>query len=126
MYDSGHKILIGIILFVAFMTFPFWYNLGKAAPAPELEKPKEAKQCVEATPFMRTTHMQLLDQWRNSVVRNANRVYFNFQGQRFDMSLQNTCIGCHTSKVKFCDRCHNYAGVSPFCWECHIEPQENG
>jgi len=34
-------------------------------------------------------------------------------------------MDCHNNKTKFCDQCHNYAGVSPYCWECHIEPKEN-
>jgi hypothetical protein len=38
--------------------------------------------------------------------------------------LQNTCLNCHNNKSKFCDQCHNYAEVTPYCWECHIEPKE--
>jgi len=30
---------------------------------------------------------------------------------------------CHTDKAKFCDRCHNYVGVTPNCWDCHVEPK---
>jgi len=41
------------------------------------------------------------------------------------MSLQNTCMECHSNKSKFCDQCHTYAAVNPFCWECHIQPEEN-
>jgi len=44
-YDKG-KVIAGLLIFGALITFPFWYNLGKAAPAPELiltEKAKAAK-----------------------------------------------------------------------------------
>jgi len=125
MYDSD-KIVPGLIVFAVLITFPFWFNLGKAAPAPQLELPKEEKACLEATPYMRAQHMQLLNDWRTSVVRDANRVYVAQDGKEFLMSLQNTCIQCHTSKVKFCDRCHNYANVAPYCWDCHIPPKEEG
>jgi hypothetical protein len=32
-----NKILAGFIVFIAIFTLPFWFNMGKAAPAPELE-----------------------------------------------------------------------------------------
>jgi len=31
---------------------------------------------------------------------------------------------CHSNKKKFCDECHNYMAVKPFCWDCHIQPRE--
>jgi hypothetical protein len=40
------------------------------------------------------------------------------------MSLQNGCMQCHSNKKKFCDECHNYLSVKPFCWDCHIQPAE--
>ena len=36
MYDEN-KIIPIIIVFVILVTFPLWYNLGKAAPKPERE-----------------------------------------------------------------------------------------
>jgi hypothetical protein len=36
----------------------------------------------------------------------------------------NTCMQCHTSKKKFCDTCHAYASVTPYCWDCHLAPVE--
>ncbi|MCB2187456.1 MAG: sulfate reduction electron transfer complex DsrMKJOP subunit DsrJ [Deltaproteobacteria bacterium] len=126
MNDKG-KIVAGLIIFLAVFSFPFWYNLGQAKPIPKPELPakKVATQCVEATAYMKTSHMRVLDIWRNSVVRDGNRFYASeLSGKEFDMSLSNTCMQCHTSKVKFCDQCHNYVGVSPYCWTCHIEPKE--
>ncbi len=123
MYDKG-KIIPGIIIFVILFTFPFWYGKGKAYPRPEPEKPVKFKQCVEPTSFMKTSHMVLLNEWRNDAVRKAQRTYKGAGGKEYDISLQNTCMKCHSSKKNFCDRCHNYTGVSPYCWDCHIEPKE--
>jgi hypothetical protein len=62
-----NKILAGLVVFIALFTLPFWFNMGKAAPAPELElteKAKAAKVCVMPTEYMKAEHMQLLDVWR--------------------------------------------------------------
>jgi hypothetical protein len=121
-------IILGLVVFVGLVAFPLWYNLllkpGIAAPAPELvltPKAQAAKVCVRSTDYMKANHMQLLDLWRHSVVRNGQREYVNPDGQMFTMSLSNTCLDCHSNKAEFCDRCHNYASVRPYCWDCHIE-----
>ena len=118
------KILAGLVVLIAAFTFPFWYNLGKAAPAPEVElteKAKAAKTCVMPTAFMKAEHMQLLDVWRHNVTRNGERMFVNAEGKLFNMSLSNTCLDCHSNKAQFCDRCHEYASVRPYCWDCHID-----
>ncbi len=121
-------IVTGVIIFIVIATFPFWYNGGKAAPAPELqltEKAKAAQVCVRSTEYMKAEHMQLLDLWRDSVVRRGDRIYVSPSGQEYNMSLSNTCLDCHSNKAEFCDRCHNYASVRPYCWDCHIDnPKE--
>lgn len=121
-------IVLGLIIFIGLFSFPLWYNMGikvgKAAPAPELvltEKAKAAEKCVMSTEFMTAEHMKLLDQWRHNVVRNAKREFVNTEGKTFNMSLSNTCLDCHSNKAEFCDRCHNYASVAPYCWDCHID-----
>ena len=68
--------------------------------------------------------MQLLDVWRYQVVRVGKRLYTAEDGTEYRMSLQNTCLSCHSNKIDFCDRCHDYAGVTPDCWTCHLEPEE--
>ncbi len=132
MYD-GRKIIVGLIIFIAFVTFPFYNNLGKAVTkpdpkidTPEIQKlPENERKCVEPKEFMRREHMKLLNDWRDSVVRNGNRLYVGAGGKEFEMSLQNTCMKCHSNKKKFCDECHNYTmAVKPYCWKCHIEPKE--
>ena len=129
MYNSG-KIIAGLIVFILFVTFPFLFNMGKASakPKPSIDTPvinqMQVKQCVESKDFMRTEHMQLLNSWRDSVVRNGDRIYVNKAGKSVQMSLQNTCMNCHSNKKKFCDECHNYMAVTPYCWTCHIQPKE--
>lgn len=136
MYDGG-KIIVGLFIFLALVTFPFYYNaaIGKENVAPELKYDTEAikeaqaelgkKQvCVEPKAFMRGGHMQLLNNWRDSVIRNGKREYTSSEGRHFNVSLQNTCMKCHSNKKNFCDKCHNYMAVKPYCWDCHIAPKE--
>jgi hypothetical protein len=117
-------IILGLVVFVGLFTFPFWFNVGKAAPAPEVvlsEKALAAKDCVMTKDFMKTEHMHLLDVWRLKVVRDGVTEFVNADGKAFDMSLSNTCLDCHSNKAQFCDQCHDYASVKPYCWDCHIE-----
>jgi hypothetical protein len=129
MYDSG-KIIAGLIIFIVIATLPFTLNLGKAAakPSPSVDTPAinqmVKKQCVESKDYMKTTHMQMLNNWRDEVVREGSRLYVAADGKEYNMSLQNTCMHCHSNKVKFCDECHNYVAVKPYCWDCHIAPKE--
>ena len=124
MYDAG-KVILGIVVFLALVTFPLWYNLAGEASvtAPELEK-AEGTQCVEDAEWMRGRHMDLLDDWRDEVVRDGERYFVGPDGQRMEKSLSNTCLNCHVNKDKFCDRCHNYMSVDPYCWDCHVIPKE--
>lgn len=131
MYD-GWKIIIGIIIFAGLMIFPFLYDTGKATPPPEpkvdtpeiLKLPEKERRCVEPTEYMKTEHMKMINNWRDWVVRDGNRIYTATDGKQYIMSLQNTCLKCHSNKKDFCDECHNYAAVSPYCWDCHLEPKE--
>jgi hypothetical protein len=128
MYNKN-LVIAGIVIFVILAAFPFWFNVVKSAPAPEVvltEKAKAAKDCVRSKEYMTTEHMLLLDVWRDSVVRDAKRTYVNPKGVEFNMSLSNTCLDCHSNKAEFCDRCHDYASVSPYCWDCHIDNPQGG
>ena len=129
MYNAG-KIIAGLVVFFILAALPFLLNLGKASAKiePSINTPEinamPVKQCVEPKEFMRSEHMQLLNGWRDEVVRNGNRIYTNSRGQQYTISLQNTCMKCHSNKKEFCDKCHNYLAVKPYCWTCHIEPKE--
>ncbi len=133
-YNKG-PIFLGILVFLAIALFPFYNNFGKVnakldiktdTPAiQEWEKQYGKKECVEPREWMRGEHMVLLNHWRDSVVRDYNRGYISDAShKRFNMSLQNECMRCHSNKKKFCDECHNYMAVKPFCWDCHIQPKE--
>jgi [DsrC]-trisulfide reductase subunit J len=113
--------LAGLALFVALATWPAWHALAwSVRPAPTLARPVGATECVAPTAYMRASHMKLLIEWRDRVVRDGVRTYTDRDGRVVTMSLSKTCLGsCHADKTKFCDRCHDYAGVKPTCWDCH-------
>ncbi len=123
------KIIAGVAIFAVIFTCPLWINMGKAkeAPVPVLsDKAKAAKACILPKDEMREKHMKILDGWRNSVVRDGQRIHIvkdaDGKEKEYDMSLSNTCLECHTNKAEFCDRCHDYASVKPYCWDCHVDP----
>lgn len=121
-YDAG-KVIAGLIVFVALFTSPFWVNAGREIPVPKPDLPKVEKQCVREGVWMKANHMQLLDEWRHEVVRGDLRDD-EYKGKFTKKSLTLTCLKCHDNKKNFCDRCHTYAGVNPFCWDCHVVPKE--
>ena len=123
MYDSG-KIITGLVIFVLLVTIPVWYNRGRAASVPKLVLPKDAKTCVLPAAQIRAEHMKLLNVWRDEVLRDGDRATFTLEGKEYQKSLMLTCMKCHTSKKQFCDSCHTYASVNPYCWDWHIAPAE--
>lgn len=123
MYNPG-KIIAGLIVFVLFVTFPLWYNaaMGSGVDAPQLKKPVGENNCVESKEYMRASHMDLLNVWRDDVVRDGSRFT---EGGKYLKSLSNGCLKCHENRKDFCKKCHDYAGVETFCWECHIAERES-
>ena len=123
MYDK--KLIVpGLIVFVALVTFPIWKNMGNAGTVPKPEKPVGVTKCVESAQYMRTSHMKLLDDWRDEALRDGDRTPVEVDGVKYEKSLMNGCLKCHTDKKKFCDECHVYASVKPYCWDCHYVPKE--
>ena len=114
MYKGGRIIAFAALFCLAVLS-PFIVNLANAAPAPEtsLDTPaitaQQAKECVASTEYMKDNHMQLLDESRNE----------SASGQVYEKSLDGTCLECHSNREEFCDSCHDYASVDPYCWECH-------
>jgi hypothetical protein len=126
MYDAW-KIIGGIIIFLVLITGPIWYDMasGKTDYKPDPKIITTEKQCVMPTEYMRAVHMDLLNEWRNAVVREGRRTHISHDGKKYNMSLSNTCMSCHSNKSEFCDVCHNYSAVGqPNCWNCHIDPEE--
>jgi len=120
-------ILVGLAVVLLGLTFPVWHSLapGRSVEPPDLELPAGRLRCVEETPYMRAHHVDLLDQWRESVVRDGNETYVSEAfGESHRMSLTGTCMACHTNRRTFCDRCHAYVNVAAElnCWECHVDP----
>jgi hypothetical protein len=128
-YDAG-KVFTGLALFIVFLTAPIWLSGGKSASPPEIRVDTPViqrlveKRCIEPTAYMKANHMELLDTWRQAVVREGEPLYVASDGKKYRMSLSGTCLHCHSNKDQFCDRCHNYEGVKPACWSCHVVPQE--
>ena len=129
LYDGG-KVFVGLAIFVLLFVSPFIFGMSRPnkAPEPSLNTPEinalAVKKCVEPKEFMQTSHMELLDTWRDQALRQGNRRYTNSEGKEFDISLQNTCMKCHSNKKEFCDSCHTYMAVKPYCWDCHLAPIE--
>jgi hypothetical protein len=123
MYNAG-KVLIGILVFVVFFSIPFWLNFGKVEALPKPELPKDEQKCIEDTAYMKAYHMQLLHKWRTQKIREGKVYHINQEGKLYIMSLQRTCMKCHSNKEKFCDRCHQVVVTHPDCWRCHIAPEE--
>ena len=125
MHDAG-KITAGLVVFLALVTLPVWYQAARGAEpgAPELEMPTESEECVAPGRYMRALHMDLLNVWRDEAVRDGERSYVGLGGKVYEKSLSGTCLGCHSKKEAFCDRCHEYVGAEPYCWDCHAESSE--
>jgi hypothetical protein len=82
--------------------------------------------------------MNILNEWREDVVRKGDRSKVEINGREYEKSLTKCCMKCHTSREKFCVKCHEYADVLPpetcpvmaggpqgprgiNCWDCHVE-----
>lgn len=128
-YD-GWKIVLGIIIFLLVFLSPLIINLfsAKSKIKPALVYPTDTKQCVEEKEYMTAFHMDVLNKWRDLVVRNNQRYLFKngqvftYNGYKLEMSLTMACLKCHSNKEQFCDQCHNYLEVKPYCWDCHVQP----
>ena len=127
-------IIAGLVIALAVLTSPIWYSLtaGEPGDRPELATPK-GDECVGDVDYMRGHHMDLLEDWRNEVVREGNtEKYKSTSGKEYEKSLTKTCLlQCHvteeTGQEGFCGKCHEYADVYPTCWDCHVEnPKPKG
>lgn len=117
-------IYAALALFILLVGTPAWVSMarGTAAARPALAAPEKGTLCVAPSDYMRSSHMLLLDEWRQSAVRDGIRTYTTHTGAEVKISLSGTCLRCHGSRADFCDRCHSYAGVNPSCANCHVDP----
>jgi len=85
-----------------------------------LEKPKGEK-CIRDTEYMRVNHMDLLKKVRDEVMREGKREVVS-EGTR-ETSELNNCRKCHTSRERFCEKCHSIVGLQLNCYGCHYYPK---
>ncbi|MHC4672929.1 MAG: sulfate reduction electron transfer complex DsrMKJOP subunit DsrJ [Planctomycetota bacterium] len=120
MLNNNLEVIV-LVIVVLIVLFPFAYSVIGSAFTPDnqnsqpfIEKPDEKyKECVRDTEYMRIHHMDLLNQIRDEVVR---------EGKKAEIGLDN-CWECHTSKERFCDRCHNIVNLQVGCFNCHHYPK---
>lgn len=125
MYNAK-AVVIGIIIFIVVFCSPFWLSwFGTNYTETGVVKPTGEKECIEDTEFMRSNHMRLLNEWRDQALREENREYVSaLNGKKWLISLQRTCMTCHSNYSEFCEKCHIPNSVYPYCWTCHIIPGE--
>ena len=120
-----NKLIYAAVIFCVVAIIPLLLNFGNKSEALELSLDTPEinamvdKHCVEDTEYMRSHHMQMLDQWRDEVVRTGSTQYVSSTGQIYDKSLDDTCLGCHSNAAEFCSKCHENANVELYCWDCH-------
>jgi len=109
-----------VVVAVLVLLLPLGYSVaayliggGAAQPKPLLEMPDpKHKECVEDKEYMRFHHMDYIKEMRDAGVR---------RGALREISLA-SCRDCHTSRERFCTRCHEAVNLSPDCFECHYYP----
>ncbi len=90
MYNAKY-VIPGLIIFLLLALSPMIYNSGAATA----ELP-----ATKLTQHPYPTSMPI-DEWKANHMRYVNAD-----------SIAN-CKGCHGDPAKFCDKCHDYVGVSP-------------
>jgi hypothetical protein len=115
---SGYRIMTATAILI--ILIPLGYSIMSSVISPgggnqdiflEMPDPKYT-ECVKETEYMRYHHWELLRSIREEVVR---------YGIRGEINL-NRCKECHTSRDRFCNRCHNAVSLSPDCFDCHYYP----
>ncbi len=105
------------VLALATLLAPVLASAADRVPKPviTIERPG---RCVEETALMRRDHADLLKTQRDLTVR---------EGVRTAKHSLKECVSCHASKKTgsvlgqngFCQSCHEYAGVTIDCFDCH-------
>lgn len=118
--NSEFKRYVAVIIPILVILVPLVYSAASYVlartpenPPPFLERPApQYDKCVRDTVYMRYHHWELLRGIREEVVR---------YGIRSDINLAK-CRECHTSRERFCDKCHNSVSMTPDCFGCHYYP----
>lgn len=131
---NGRAVLAVVLVLVILV--PVGYSVFARVTSTGAEPPERPHpmylECIRPTEHMRFHHWELLKGMREDVVRDGNRgklvpVKTKPEGEEqiliseVEQSLDG-CWHCHTSKERFCDRCHDAAFVRPDCFGCHYDP----
>jgi [DsrC]-trisulfide reductase subunit J len=122
--NINNRFVFIVVILVVIILIPFVYSIVKSIFMPGipesglfLERPDEKyENCIRETEYMRYHHWELLREVREEVVR---------YGKRGDISLDR-CRECHTSKERFCNKCHDAVSLVPDCFGCHYYPEPDG
>ena len=102
-----------ILLPFLYSVFSFVFAKDSQETEPFLEKPGAVyENCVREVEYMRHHHWELLRAVREDVVR---------YGKRGEINLKK-CRECHTSRERFCQKCHSAVSMKPDCFSCHYYP----
>lgn len=122
MKNLMHKALITIAGTTAVVFTAFASSGEKPAFAPQVPHPTNGStECVEPVDDMKKNHMEYLLHQRDKTMH---------EGVRTKQHSLKACINCHVpenTEVRFgddkhfCSSCHNYAGVSIDCFQCHTD-----
>lgn len=114
--------LVGSLLLLSL----FISGLHAASILPELPKAKAKATaeygCVEALPEMRRNHMEKLLHQRDETTRRGVRTKQHSLAQCINCHVSADANGefpKHSSRKHFCGACHQFAGVTIDCFECH-------
>ena len=119
-----HKSLIALagIAVMAFSVFAYADAGEKPSFAPSVPHPTNGTtECVEDEDEMKKNHMKYILHQRDATMH---------EGIRTKTYSLKECINCHVpenSQIRygddkhFCSSCHNYAGVSIDCFQCHMD-----
>ena len=93
MRDRGY-IIAGLVVFLALITFPVWWNVaqGKTSKGPDLKLPAAAKAMRGAHRVHEELAHGTAYRWREEVVRKGNRTFTSYDGKSYNMSLSGTCL----------------------------------
>jgi len=117
-----HKTIISFAGIAAFAFSAFVVAGEKPSFAPNVPHPTNGStECVQPEDEMKKNHMKYILHQRDATMH---------EGVRTKTYSLKECINCHVPEnteirfgddKHFCSSCHNYAGVSIDCFQCHMD-----
>ena len=117
-----HKTIISFAGIAAIAFSAFVVAGEKPSFAPKVPHPTNGTtECVQPEDEMKKNHMKYILHQRDATMH---------EGIRTKTYSLKECINCHVpenSEIRFgddkhfCSSCHNYAGVSIDCFQCHMD-----